>query len=146
MKINELKRIAEENDYEFSKVLGDFHFKKRYRTNFINISGYFENRIWISGPHVCDDEDFNMIKASVKFAETPIEEREDEKKYYLRHRWFGYGKCLHLMKNNENNTYGLCDINIWAGCTDKFTREEIDEIKEKHNTDLSDYELVEVQE
>lgn len=83
MKINELKRIAEENDYEFSKEYGDLQFKKRNHTNRIDISGDYENRIWISISIACDDKDFNMIKASVEFAETPTDERGEEETYYL---------------------------------------------------------------
>lgn len=76
----------------------------------------------------------------IEFAETPIDEREEEKKFRLMHRWLGDCKSLHLMKDDVNNTYGLCDLNIWAGCTDEFTKKEIEEIKEKYNTDLSDFE------
>lgn len=83
MKINELKRIAEENDYEFLIIFGDFHFTKRDGNNFISISSSDENRLWTSIDTYCDDKDFNMLKAAIKFAETPIDEREEEKKYYL---------------------------------------------------------------
>lgn len=82
MKINELKRIAEENDYEFLIIFGDFHFTKRDGNNFISISSSDENRLWTSIDTYCDDKDFNMLKAAIKFAETPPDEREEET-YYL---------------------------------------------------------------
>lgn len=83
MKINELKRIAEENDYEFSKFFGDFHFTKRDSDNFISINGSDENSLWTSIDIYCDDKDFNMLKAAVKFAETPIDKRGEKETYYL---------------------------------------------------------------
>lgn len=52
----------------------------------------------------------------VEYAKTPIEDREEEKKFYLRHKW-------------ENK---------------QFTFKEIEEIKMKFGTDLADFEIVEV--
>lgn len=109
MKIDELKRIAEENDYVLTKSFDNYKLKRKNRGNCIDISNVNANRVWISNISLCDDEDFNMIKAAVEFAETPIEEREGEK-YYLV----------------------------------KFSEKEIEEIKKKFDTDLKDFELVEV--
>lgn len=148
MKIDELKRIAEENNYEFSKELGYFCFKKRNHTNYIKISRVSKNKIWISNPNTCYDKDFNMIKASFKFAETPIDERVEEKKYYLKHRWIGnfsYGEGylnLFLFDNIMRLSSVLQDSSVKT----QFTLKEIDEIKEKYNTDLSDFEKKEVEE
>lgn len=147
MKINELKRIAEENNYEFSKELGYFCFKKRNHTNNIDIRGDVENRIWISTGIICDDEDFNMIKASVKFVETPIDERGEEKKYYLKHRWLRcLGGCALLHESTKFHTFVLMGGfgEVPKDYKMKFTQKEIDEIKEKYNTDLSDFVMVEV--
>lgn len=52
----------------------------------------------------------------VEYAKTPIEDREEEKKFYLKNRW-------------ENK---------------QLTLKEIEAIKEKFNTDLTDFLLVEV--
>ena len=86
MKTDELKRIAKENDYILSRPFGDFTFTKGVGGNYISINGDYENRIWLSIPSFCDERDFNMIKAAVEFAGTPLEEREVPKKYYLKHR------------------------------------------------------------
>jgi len=82
MTIDELKRIAEENDYELSDSLGKYRLTHKYCENHIVINEICANRLWISIPMTCDDRDFNMIKAAVKFAETPPDEREEET-YYL---------------------------------------------------------------
>lgn len=116
MRIDELKRIAKENDYELEK-LKDYEeivlIRKvsvdGFLANFITISLNFENQIFVKIIH-CDDKDFNMIKAAVEFAETPIEDREEEK-YYLV----------------------------------KFSEKEIEGIKKKFDTDLKDFELMEVE-
>lgn len=152
MKINELKRIAEENNYEFSKEFGYFCFEKRNHTNHIDIRGDVENRIWITTGIICDDADFNMIKASVKFAETPIDEREDEKKFRLMHRWLFDRRWFLCLYRNECGEMGVSRYTENVETKDlgkiqvHFTKKEIDEIKEKYNTELSDFEIVEVEE
>lgn len=80
MRTNELKKIAKENDYVLTRPFKDFRLTKRLNVNYINInyiniSNECENKIWVSIITWCDDKDFNMIKAAVKFAETPISER-----------------------------------------------------------------------
>ncbi len=113
MRIDELKRIAEENDYEYEADSMKHQFKRQTRR--INISKKDEKTLWITSNSYCDDKDFNMIKAAVEFAETPPEDRE-EKKFYLEHKW-------------ENK---------------KFTRKEIEEIKEKFDINWKDFAVVEV--
>lgn len=84
MKISELKRIAKENDYELNKSLEHYKLTHKYCDNYISINGLCKNRLWISIPFCCDERDFNMIKAAVEFAETAIEDREEEKsKIYI---------------------------------------------------------------
>lgn len=93
MKFDELKRIAEENNYEFSKLPGYYKFTRKNRRNYVIYKYVNRKEMWGSFPTICDDKDFNMKKAAIEFAQ-----------------------------------------------------KEIDEIKEKYNTDLSDFELVEVEE
>lgn len=148
MKIDELKRIAEENDYVLTKSFDNYKLKRKNRGNCIDISNVNANRVWISNISLCDDEDFNMIKAAVEFAETPIEEREEEKKFYLEHRYFKYpdGGSKYFTYNRFSDTPSLGCIYFEEIDYAKFTLKEIEEIKEKFNTDLADFELVEVEE
>ena len=76
MRIDELKRIAEENDYEYFESIIDYKFVRKNSNNYITINSRCENRIWTSIQEYCDDKDFNMIKAAVELAETPPEDRE----------------------------------------------------------------------
>ena len=124
MRIDELKRIAEENDYNLTDVyvFGEFRLSRRVDKhgdiiNKITISKISEGVISIKNTW-CDDKDLNMIKASIEFSETLPQDREEEKKFYLRSRW-------------EDK---------------QFTFKEIEEMKEKFDTDLKDFELVEVEE
>lgn len=89
------------------------------------------------------EELFDLI---IKYAKTPIEEREEEKKFYLRHTWIETGYDDYLNIDLEDDYYYLDDKKEdWYKKT-IFTRKEIDEIKAKYNTDLSDFEIVEVEE
>lgn len=78
MRIDELKRIAKENDYEYTKYSITHIFTRENIDNYIRINSMFENGIWISITDWCDGKDFNMLKAAVEFAETPPEDREEE--------------------------------------------------------------------
>ena len=147
MKTKELKRIAKENDYELNKSLEHYKLTHKYYDNYISINGLYKNRLWISIPFFCDERDFNMIKAAVEFAETPPEDREEEKKFYLRHRWIrDYDFYMYLQKRfyDKKMSFGVINFNGYDSL--QFTLKEIEEIKEKFNTDLKDFELVEVEE
>lgn len=86
-----------------------------------------------------------MIKASVEFAETPPEDREEEKKFYLRHRWLAKWRGSNYLNFELSaNYYGLNDKREETWVKTKFTLKEIEEIKEEFDTDLKDFELVEV--
>lgn len=91
------------------------------------------------------DKLFDLI---VEYAKTPIEDREEEKKFYLKHKYF---KCI----NGDSRYFQIYESNgaPWLNAMDsimgykkQFTLNEIEEIKEKFNTDLKDFELVEVEE
>lgn len=146
MKINELKRIAEENDYELTKSLEHYRLTHKYCDNYISINGVCKNRLWISISFVCDRRDYNVIKASFAFAETPIRDREEEKKFHLKHRWMttlgGFPKGLRV--NVNTGTADVEQMIPMIGYKNQFTKKEIEEIKEKFNTDLADFEEVEV--
>lgn len=143
MKINELKRIAEENDYEYKFDI-DHEFTNKNNGNYVTINSVCENSIWTSIRDWCNDEDFNMIKAAVEFAETPPDEREEEKKFWIQHRWIKGNAIRYLYRNELNGYYYLGDKKCRPHRQKIFTLKEIEEIKERFNTDLADFELVEV--
>ena len=95
----------------------------------------------------CDKKDLNMIKAAVEFAETPPDEREDEKKFYAKHRYlvdfFTYDP-VYLNYDARNKKIYVYDKKQTDLIQTQFTLKEYEEIKKKFNTDLEEFELVEV--
>ena len=151
MRIDELKRIAEENDYEFYKSLEYKTITLRreigidgFITNHITINSKTENQVFIGNGH-CDEKDLNMIKASIEYAETPPEDREGEKKFYLKHRWLNLETDNYLHLDVEDGSCILDDDVEFEFTKIELTKKEIEEIKKKFNTDLKDFELVEVE-
>lgn len=89
-----------------------------------------------------------LFELLVEYAKTPVDKREEEKKFYLKHRWIkprpAYKTYLnHLIGMGE---YWLDDNDETIDIKTKFTLKEIEEIKKKFNTELTDFEEVEVEE
>lgn len=148
MRIDELKRIANENDYEFENNCARIILTREWDDGLheITINKILRCRLWISMSDECFDKDYRMIKASIEFAGTDPEDREEEKKFYLEHRYF---KCT----NGDSRYFQIYepDGKPWLnamysvmGYKKQFTLKEIEEIKIKFDTDLADFELVEV--
>lgn len=96
---------------------------------------------------VCFGSDLQMLRASIEYSETPLEDRYPEKKKYLRHRF--------LLKERDDSylnyyrslgTVDLSDRRQTEYIQTQFTQAEINEIKEKYDTDLKDFEIIEVEE
>lgn len=80
-----------------------------------------------------------------ELARTPISERGKEKKYYLKHRFLNGDVNQFLNRNLIDKRLDLSTKKDYAALQTKFTQEEIDEIKEKYDTDLKDFEIIEVE-
>lgn len=154
MRIDELKRIAEENDYKLEKLNDrkEIILTRRvsvdgFLANFITISLDFDNQIWIKNIN-CSEKDLKTIKAAVEFAETPPEDREEEKKFYAKHRYLvqagDYTTAFLNYATNNDRLYVYTKAQTYSVKT-QFTLKEIEKIKEKFDTDLKDFELVEVE-
>lgn len=95
--------------------------------------------------HEQKEELFNLI---VEYARTPVEEREEPKKYYLKHKWLtdngGSYNCLNFYV--DENKYSIESDSDMYGFKTQFTQTEIDEIKKRFNTSLEDFEIIEVEE
>lgn len=88
-----------------------------------------------------------LYELCFEYVKTPVCAREEEKKFYLRHRcllqnfihdpvYLNYNRIfdtIHVYNNKQTDVIQT-----------QFTKKEIEEIKEKFNTDLKDFELVEV--
>ena len=87
-----------------------------------------------------------LLEIIIKFASTmPADRKDKEKKYYLRHRFIkSLSEQTYLAKGEKY----LWIMNRMKTDADyqQFTLEEIEEIKNKFDTDLKDFELIEVEE
>lgn len=111
MKINELKRIAEENNYELKeeKETEDIILERKVGAggifvNVIIVSLKIQNLIFIENKY-CDEKDLQMIKATVEFAETPPEDREEDTKDKLLNE---INRILNNVKDFDNK--GLMEV------------------------------------
>ncbi|OXZ39995.1 hypothetical protein [Finegoldia magna] len=102
----------------------------------------------ISDGHSCYLDGYDveeLYKLCFEYACTPVEDREEEKEFYLKHRWIKGCVIMYLYRNELNGYCYLSDNKCRPHRQRMFTLKEIEEIKEKFNTDLSDFELVEVE-
>ena len=85
----------------------------------------------------------------VEYAKTPIEDREEEKRFLVQHKFLVSvgSNPVNLVKYKDKNNYRvircLLDNQFYQA---RFTLKEVEEIKKKFDTDLKDFELVEVEE
>ena len=154
MKISELKRIATENNYELKeeKETEQITLEREvtfdgFISNVITISSAIKDLIFIKSKY-CDNKDIKIIKAAVEFAETPIPDREEEKKFYLEHRYFRFddGSNKYLGIDRVRDKSDVYSKITYRWIDNQFTKKEIEEIKEKFDTDLADFKEVEVEE
>lgn len=105
----------------------------------------------ISDGHSCYITGYDvkeLYKLCFEYANTPVEEREEEKKYYLIHRYFriaGGGSGFFTIENASGLSFLKYKTNL-DHYSQKFTEKEIEELKEKLNTNLDGFEMVEVEE
>lgn len=88
-----------------------------------------------------------LYKVCFEYASTPVEDREEEKKYYLKHKYFeigGGGRGFFTIDNDSGLPF-LSYVTSSDSYNQIFTLNETEEIKEKFDTDLSDFELIEVE-
>ncbi len=84
-----------------------------------------------------------------QYACTPIEDREEEKKFLIQHKYLVsksfYPVCMtwHKLKDVYRPINCRVDNHIYKA---QFTLKEVEDIKIKLNTDLADFELIEVEE
>lgn len=83
--------------------------------------------------------DKDLFKLCVDYTSTPIEEREEEKKYYLRKFNKKFYEYEYLNYNKYYNHWVLGDDIEDAQYKTKFTWKEIEDIKKKFDTELCEF-------
>lgn len=148
MRIDELKRIAKENDYGYAKSFGEHNLLCKDTLNSITINEDYPNMIFIRNT-ICTESDMNMIKASIEFAETPPEDREEIKKYFYKHNSMktkGGNPTYLAIRQRPSISYPVLqgsseDIFEYKV---EFTDEEIKKEQKEHGISLDDFEKNEV--
>lgn len=90
-----------------------------------------------------------LYKLCFEYASTPVEGREEEKKYLLLHKYVLSKKLysVNLAYNRYKEIYRLINLksnnDIYKVL---FTEKEIEELKEKLDTNFDDFKMVEVEE
>lgn len=91
-----------------------------------------------------------LFDLCVKYAKTPIEEREEEKKFYLKKIESFYDadyKEELAFLNVFNDKYFVLNNSKQENCyKTQFTQKEIDKIKEEQHTDLSEFKQIPIEE
>lgn len=91
-----------------------------------------------------EDKLFDIM---IEYAKTPIEDREEEKKFWIQHKFMVSKNLLpvNLVWNKLKDVYRSINLKVDNHIYQaQFTFKEYEEIKKKLNTDLKDFELVEV--
>ena len=89
--------------------------------------------------------DFQLLKKAIELAETPLDEREGEKKYYLKYRFINKYTAVEHIKRVITGEAILSDRHGDLVLQTKFTKAEIEELKKRFNIDLKDFELIEAE-
>lgn len=103
----------------------------------------------ISDGHSCFLNGYDveeLYKLCFEYANTPVKDRKDkEKEFYLKHKWIKGCAIMYLYRNELNGYCYLGENKCRPHKQRRFTLKDIEEIKEKFDTDLKDFELVEVE-
>lgn len=96
-------------------------------------------------------DDNKLGELCIEYAKTPIEEREEEEKFYLQKMKSFYDKhyndVLEFLNFNKSlNQYFLFSKGQYSDYKTQFTQKEIDEIKGKYSTNLEEFKQIPVEE
>lgn len=92
-----------------------------------------------------------LFDLCVEYAKTPLTEREEEEKFYLKKMESFYDENYdeenaYLNFEMSDGDFLLESINENNAYKTQFTQKEIDKIKEEQHTDLSEFEQIPVEE
>lgn len=147
MKTKEFIKKVEELGYKARKIFtqidiisNGFIIARVYTNRMYAMNAFtFINIEWRN-----QDKLFDLI---VEYVKTPIEDRKEETRFYLEHRYFRFdnGSRKYLGMDLVKYKPDLYSKITYRWVKNQFTKKEIDEIKEKFNTDLADFEMIEVE-
>lgn len=151
MKTNELKSLLEKMDYSVKRINEIIAIENEYGNLIATIEKdttfKFSTQCY-AWNFISYSEQKIILSYIMGYAATPIEDREEEKKFYLWHKYFRFdnGSRKYLGMDLIRNEPDLYPKITHRWIKNQFTEKEIDEIKEKFNTDLKDFKKTEVKE
>lgn len=113
----------------------------------MNLNRKFQmsTNFWAFQNMLTEDEREKVYFLLTKLAETDPEEREEKQKYLLKHKWFDDSLCAYINYCIPNDSFNLNSKSNNEAFKTQFTQAEIDEIKERFNTNLEDFEQIPVE-
>lgn len=105
----------------------------------------------ISDGHSCFINGYDveeLYKLCFEYANTPVEDREEEKKFLIQHKYLVSKNLLpvNLAWNKLKDVYRSINLKVDNHIYQaQFTLKEVEDIKIKLGTDLADFELIEVE-
>lgn len=146
MKTKEFIKAVKELGYEAVKY--EERISIKYKD--ISIANVFTDKIYQINSNSLNKEwgeKGGVLFALIfQYACTPIKDREEkEKEFYLKHKWIKGCAIMYLYRNELNGYCYLGENKCRPHRQRRFTLKDIEEIKEKFNTDLNDFELIEVE-
>lgn len=147
MKYKELERKALRSLYTIRRIGVNTVIEREriiyHRTDRIIIDETRENKITIS-ILASNPNDVEMLKSALAYAETPLDERQEKKVYYIISKLIPESNFKYLCK--RCGSIDELEFDVKSNIDSKFTQAEIDEVKEKYNTTLDDFIQDEVEE
>ena len=89
--------------------------------------------------------ELDLTEIVIELAKTPLSEREGEKEYYLKHRFISSHTNLEYFNLATTKEVELSTRIEGQYYKTKFTKAEIEKLKEEFDTDFNDFELIEVE-
>lgn len=144
-RVEELGYLIDDNYYHYWEIRNNKNYliavvSKDVLYKISTDSGYWDD--------ISDEDKNKLLGLLIEYSKTPIEDREEEKRYYLKHRWLTEGGFYRYVKHHTKAYGKKYELASWTyGNTSdmQYTFKEIEEIKKKFDTDLADFEMVEAE-
>ena len=154
MKTKEFIKAVEELGYLVDDGYGYWQIWNEENPILAAVNKIYLSRIstdFVAWRNIPDEDKSKLLDLIIKYSKTPIEDREEkkEKRYYLKHRYLQSSFTNlndFLSYSASDNKLALSNGINFPKYKTHFTLKEIEEIKEKFDTDLADFELIEVEE
>ena len=111
----------------------------------IKISKIEEHKIVFLIDNIDLPYEYEMRKKALELAETPLDEREEEKKYYLKYRFINKYTAVEHIERAMTGEAILSDRHGDLVLQTKFTKAEIEVLKKRFNIDLKDFDFIEAE-